>query len=104
MRSRNDGFSPGFPGGSARRLRRLPGETKTTNGELMPNPNARARGGRIGKSAELLPLYFVRYFSGIGLSGRSESQKIVTIHHRVPSFTSWMLLMPRANGFGSSFV
>ena len=34
--------------------------------------------------------------------GRSESQNTVTIHQRCPSFNSWMLLMPRANGVGSS--
>jgi hypothetical protein len=44
------------------------------------------------------PNYRDRYFAGIGFSGVSASQKIVTIHHRVPSLYSWKLLMPRANG------
>src|SRR5690606_30520242 len=43
-----------------------------------------------------------RYFAGIGLSGRSESQNTVTTHHRLPSWKSWMLLIPRMNGAASS--
>src|SRR6267154_6228818 len=35
---------------------------------------------------------------GIGLSGRSSSQRMLTIHQRLPSYASSKLLMPRAKG------
>ena len=41
---------------------------------------------------------YFRYFSGIGFPSRSASQRIVITFHAGPSFTSWKLLMPRANG------
>jgi hypothetical protein len=43
-----------------------------------------------------------RYSAGIGWSGRSESQKMVTTHHRLPSKKSWILLIPRTKGLSSS--
>jgi len=42
-----------------------------------------------------------RYFAGIGVVGRSDSQKIVSTYQRVPSLKSWMLLMPRMKGVAS---
>ena len=42
-----------------------------------------------------------RYFAGIGCSSLSCCQKIDTTHQRVPSYSSWNELMPRAKGSGS---
>ena len=110
-RSRNDGFSPGFSLGRPRRPRDGPVTTIFTP---MPNANGGRKPQRIGRWSDRAGTtrarsprgrdYFGRYFAGMGLSGRSLSQKMVTTYQRFPSFSSWMLLMPRENGFASCAV
>ena len=46
-------------------------------------------------------LLLLCYSFGIGLSGFSVSHATDAIHHLFPSFTGWIALMPRTNGFSS---
>ena len=93
--SMREGFPCPFLGAASNQLSPFALSDKL---EVDPHHNPKS----LTRQRSVQPLFLGKYSPGIAWPSLSLSQKIVTVHHRFPSKKSWMLLIPRANGFGSS--